>query len=82
MARIDHFLQEFGDPITARTLCCPDLPEQRPNCLDLVIQHQAGLPFHVPPSLNTIPVVPEFSTRLPIAYAKWPRLRTDLPWAD
>ncbi len=37
--------------------------------LDLVIQHQAGLSFCVTPSLSTIQVVPEFSTRLPIAYA-------------
>ena len=52
------------------------------NCLDMDNQSHAGLPLHVTPSLSTIQVVPEFSTRLPIAYAIMPRLRTDLPWAD
>ena len=32
-------------------------------------QPHAGLPLYVTPSLNTIQVVPEFSTRLSIAYA-------------
>ena len=37
-------------------------------------QPHAGLPLYVTPSLNTIQVVPEFSTRLSIVYA----IRLDL----
>lgn len=73
----------MGVPITVWINKNSDLPELFPILLGPGNSTPGGHILLRPPISLTVPkVVPEFSTRLSIAYAFRPQLRTDLPWAD
>ena len=74
---------QTGVPITVWINGNPDLPRFPPILLGPG-NSTPGEPILLRPPISlTVPkVVPEFSTRLPIAYAFRPQLRTDLPWVD